>query len=89
MGNLVIFLPIIYIAIIIGSLAILGFPFLSGFYSKDLILELVYSRYLIESIFIYFFAVLAAVFTSIYSFKLLFYIFLINTYNYNYINIVF
>jgi NADH-ubiquinone oxidoreductase chain 5 len=89
MGNLVIYLPIIYIAIIIGSLAILGFPFLSGFYSKDLILELVYSRYLIESIFIYFFAVLAAVFTSIYSFKLLFYIFLINTYNFNYINIIF
>jgi len=85
MGNLVILLPIVYIAIIIGSLAILGFPFLSGFYSKDLILELVYSRYIIESLFIYFFAVLAAIFTSIYSFKLLFYVFLINTYNFSYI----
>jgi NADH-ubiquinone oxidoreductase chain 5 len=89
MGYLFIFTPLIYISIIIGSLAILGFPFLSGFYSKDLILELIYSRYIIESTFIYFFAVLAAIFTSIYSFKLLFYVFIIKSCNFNYVTIEF
>ena len=85
MGNLVIFLPFIYITIIIGSLAILGFPFLSGFYSKDLILELVYSRYIVESIFIYLLSTLAAVFTAIYSYKILFYVFLIKKFNISFI----
>jgi len=39
MGNLANILNFVYLAILIGSLAILGFPFLSGFYSKDLILD--------------------------------------------------
>jgi NADH-ubiquinone oxidoreductase chain 5 len=85
MGNLVIFLPFIYISIVIGSLAILGFPFLSGFYSKDLILELVFSRYIVESTFIYLLSVLAAIFTAIYSFKILFYVFFIKEFNLSHI----
>jgi len=89
MGGLVKYLPFIYIAMCIGSLAILGFPFLSGFYSKDLILELTFTRYIIQSTFIYILAVLAAIFTSIYSFKILFYVFLIKTFNFNYIVIKF
>src|SRR6185437_6965689 len=64
MGNLFQILPIIYLSILIGSLAILGFPFLSGFYSKDLILELVYSRYILDSIFVYFLSLLGALFTA-------------------------
>lgn len=32
--------PFVYMAFVIGSLAIMGFPFLTGFYSKDLILDL-------------------------------------------------
>jgi NADH-ubiquinone oxidoreductase chain 5 len=59
----------------IGSLAILGFPFLSGFYSKDLIIELVYSRFILDSIFVYFLALLGALFTAIYSLKVVFYVF--------------
>jgi NADH-ubiquinone oxidoreductase chain 5 len=75
MGNLIYMLNFVYFSILIGSLAILGFPFLSGFYSKDLILELVYSRYIFDSIYIYLMALIAALFTSIYSLKIIFYVF--------------
>jgi len=75
---------LIYIAIVIGSLAILGFPFLSGFYSKDLIIELVYSRYNLDSIFVYLLALMGALFTASYSLKIIFYIFFSKV-NFNYI----
>jgi len=39
MGSLNVTLPLTYTLIIIGSLALMGFPFLTGFYSKDIILE--------------------------------------------------
>jgi NADH-ubiquinone oxidoreductase chain 5 len=84
MGKLLWGLPLIYIAMIIGSLAILGFPFLSGFYSKDLILELVYSRYNMESIFVYILALMGALFTASYSLKVIFYIFFTKA-NFSYI----
>lgn len=47
-------LPFIYWCFWIGSLAIMGFPFLTGFYSKDLILEFAYSRFIVDANFIYF-----------------------------------
>src|SRR4029078_3163376 len=42
-GTLVVFLPFIYSCFFISLLALIGFPFLSGFYSKELIIELAYS----------------------------------------------
>jgi len=75
MGFLIFKLPFTYISILIGSLAILGFPFLAGFYSKDLLLELTYTTYTFDGFFIYFIAIFSALFTSIYSFKLIFFVF--------------
>jgi NADH-ubiquinone oxidoreductase chain 5 len=84
MGDLSFNMPFIYISFLVGSLAILGTPFLSGFYSKDVILELTYSRYIIDSFFVYYLAVFAALLTSTYSFKLFFFVFFSER-NYNYI----
>jgi len=88
MGNLCTLLPFIYISIFVGSLAILGFPFLSGFYSKDVILELAYSRYYIDALFVYIMAILAAIFTAIYSLKLFYYVFFHNK-NYYYFLVIY
>jgi NADH-ubiquinone oxidoreductase chain 5 len=45
MGGLLKLIPFVYVSILIASLSLAGTPFLSGFYSKDLILELVYAKY--------------------------------------------
>lgn len=47
MGGLIHSLPFTYVMIFIGSLSLMGFPYLTGFYSKDLILELIYEKYYI------------------------------------------
>lgn len=75
MGRLRDILPFTYICFIIGSLAIMGFPFLTGFYSKDLILEFAYSRYIVNALFVYFLGLMAAVCTAIYSIRLLYFVF--------------
>ena len=54
----------------------MGFPFLTGFYSKDLILECAYSRFIIDANFIYFLGLTSAICTAIYSFRLLYIVFL-------------
>jgi NADH-ubiquinone oxidoreductase chain 5 len=71
-----------FVCVTIGSLAIIGFPFLAGFYSKDVILELSYSRYILDGLFIYDLAILAALCTAIYSFKLLAYVFFLRNHLY-------
>lgn len=75
MGGLINFLPFTFFCMFFGSLAIMGFPFLTGFYSKDLILELFLSSYYIDSFFLYSLALLAAFFTAMYSLRLLFLVF--------------
>lgn len=47
MGGLIKWVPLTYAMTLIGSLSLMGFPYLTGFYSKDLILELTYEKYYI------------------------------------------
>jgi len=70
-GGLRFFLPITYISFVIGSLALVGFPFLSGFYSKDCILEIAYSSWSPQGIFTFILGTLSAFFTAFYSYRLL------------------
>jgi proton-translocating NADH-quinone oxidoreductase chain L len=83
MGNLVHFLPFTYFCIFLGSLAIMGFPFLTGFFSKDLLLETTFSRYFLEGTFIYFLGICSAFFTSVYSFRLVLFVFFFHSNFYN------
>jgi len=76
MGGIVKLLPFTYSMMVIGSLALIGFPFLTGFYSKDVILEVAYAKYTISGNFAYWLGAISALFTSYYSFRLLFLTFL-------------
>lgn len=53
MGGLTKLLPFAYASILIGSLALMGFPFLTGYYSKDLILEIAYTQYTVPGSFVH------------------------------------
>jgi len=75
MGGLRKYMPITWITSLIGSLALIGTPFFSGFYSKDSIIEAVEYSHLAGSSFAYF-AVEAGVFvTAFYSFRMYFMVF--------------
>jgi NADH-ubiquinone oxidoreductase chain 5 len=89
MGGVVKLLPFTYSMMLIGSLALIGFPFLTGFYSKDVILEVAYAKYTIGGNFAYWLGVISALFTSYYSFRLLFLTFLgpVNAFKANFANV--
>ncbi len=75
MGGLRKYMPITYWTALIGTLALIGFPGFSGFFSKDSIIEVVYHSNLPAAEFAYW-LVLAGVFvTAFYSFRLLFLVF--------------
>lgn len=75
MGGLVKLLPFTYVCFLVGSLALMGFPYTAGFYSKDLILEILFTGGTHYSFFGYLFALLAAFFTAFYSFRLIYFVF--------------
>ncbi len=70
LGGLVGFMPLTYTAIVVGSLSLMALPWLTGFYSKDLILELAYGRYVVSGTLAYWLGSLAAACTAFYSFRL-------------------
>jgi NADH-quinone oxidoreductase subunit L len=65
-------LPYTWILMIIGTLALTGFPFLSGFYSKDAIIEFAYFKGNTTGYFVVGIAIFTAFLTSIYSWRLIF-----------------
>ena len=75
MGNLKKYMPITWLTMLLGNLALIGTPFFSGFYSKDSIIEAAKLSNLPGSGFAYF-AVLASVFvTAFYAFRQYFMVF--------------
>nr|BDN85835.1 NADH dehydrogenase subunit 5 [Microheliella maris] len=82
MGGLLQLLPFTYSMMVIGSLSLMGFPFLTGFYSKDVILELAYTKYSIEGHFAHWLGCISAFFTAFYSFRLLYLTFITKTNGY-------
>ena len=65
-------LPYTYILMLIGTLALTGFPFLSGFYSKDAIIEFAYFKGSKLGNYATFIGILTAFLTAIYSWRLFF-----------------
>lgn len=70
-GGLKKYLPLSYSVMLIASLSLVAFPFMTGFYSKDFILESAYGQYNLYSIIVYFIATIGAMFTTLYSLKVL------------------
>jgi NADH-ubiquinone oxidoreductase chain 5 len=75
-GGLVNILPLTYTVILIASLSLAALPWLSGYFSKDLIIELAYGSYSSLGYLVYLLAVIAACFTMLYSIKLIYLTFL-------------
>ena len=72
MGGVYKNLPYTYTLMIIGTLALTGFPFLSGFYSKDLIIEFAFLKGNTVGYYACVIGIFTAVLTSIYSWRLIF-----------------
>ncbi|CDI03105.1 MAG: NADH-quinone oxidoreductase subunit L [Candidatus Competibacter denitrificans] len=75
MGGLWKYMPITWLTFLIGTLALIGTPGFSGFYSKDSILEAVHFSHIAGSGFAYFAVMLGVFVTSFYSFRLYFLVF--------------
>ena len=78
MGGLHKLLPLAYISLFIASFALIGLPAMSGFYSKDIILEIGFSKYLIDYFFLFWLTIITIFFTSFYSIRLIYFTFFNN-----------
>lgn len=67
MGGLFKLYPFAFLLILIASLSLMGFPFLSGYYSKEKILEYSFYIYNNSNLFAFWLGSLSAFFTAIYS----------------------
>ncbi len=75
MGNLRRYLPITHITMLLGTLALVGTPFFSGYYSKDVIIEAVHYADRTGAGFAYLAVLLGVFITALYSFRLYFLVF--------------
>ena len=75
MGGLRKYMPITWITSLLGSLALIGFPFFSGFYSKDSIIEAVHGSHIPGSGYALFCVMLGVFITAFYSFRMYFLVF--------------
>ena len=75
MGGLFNKIPVTYLLMLVGTLSLTGFPFFSAYFSKDLILEILYTSNNSISMYVYGIAVFVVFLTSFYSFRLFFYVF--------------
>ena len=76
LGGLINFLPFTYTTMLVGSLSLLATPWLTGFYSKDLIIELAYGQYSFSGTYAFILGSLTAGLTAFYSFRLICLVFL-------------
>ena len=85
MGGMLKVTPFGYVLFLIGSLSLMGFPFFSGFFSKDQIIELLFSRYSLSGRYLSFcepiyisqlFGSLGVILTVVYSVRVVYYVFL-------------
>jgi len=75
-GGLIKILPFTYTAMLVGSLSLLATPWLTGFYSKDLIIELAYGQYSFSGTYAFILGSTTAGLTAFYSFRLICLVFL-------------
>ena len=75
MGGISHFVPITHLMMIVGTISIMGFPFTSGFYSKDAIIEAAYLSHSSFSNYAYLLITAAVIMTSFYSWRLIFLVF--------------
>jgi NADH-ubiquinone oxidoreductase chain 5 len=79
MGGLINVIPLTYAYMFIGSLSLMGFPFLTGFYSKDAILELAYGKFTLSGHFAHWLGTVSAFLTAFYSMRLIYLTFINRT----------
>ena len=72
MGGLRKYMPVTYWTSLVGSLALIGFPAMSGFFSKDLIIEAVHGSHIEGATYAYWCVLIGVFVTALYSFRLVF-----------------
>jgi len=85
-GNLKEIIPLTIVCFFIANIALCGFPFIAGFYSKDLIIEMMYNGKI--NLFLLVLILISLMFTVSYSFRLYYYVFFGNIKFYRYSNII-
>lgn len=89
-GGLIEYLPFSYTSMVVASLSLMAIPGLTGYYSKDIIIESLYGTYTVSGYIMYYIATASATLTAIYSIRVLYLTFYnnprINKYTYNFIH---